>query len=222
MNTRRIAPLTGIAFVVLFFASFAASSVPNNTASDQAWVAAYATHSKQAGHLATGILLVLAGLCLMAFLTQLWNAAAARSRQALSPLPVAAAGVAAASVAAGGMAMAAAAGSSLLFSQPVPGAEELRLSNDLGFALVGVAGMLAASLSVATVSAQARRAGVFGARLRGFSVLVAVVLLGSIAFLPMLVLPLWVATVSVSLRRGELGSLAPARGGAPEPSLPGA
>ena len=73
MSWKRAAPLTGIAFVVFFIASVAVSSVPKNTASDTAWLAAYATHAKQAGHLATGVLLVLAAISLMSFLSDLWT-----------------------------------------------------------------------------------------------------------------------------------------------------
>jgi hypothetical protein len=218
MHARRLAPLTGIAFAVLFLASLVASNVPKNSASDREWVAAYATHSKQAGHFATGILLVLAGLCLMAFITQLW--VVVRSRGAVSPLPIVAAGVAAACVASGGVAMAAAAGSSLFYSQPVPGADVLRLSNDAGFALAGVAGMLAAALSVAAVSVQARRAGLFGARMYGFSLVVAVLLIGAIAFLPILALLAWAVVVAVTMLRGASESSAPVRRGEVEPSLP--
>jgi len=220
MNTRRT-PLTGIAYVVLFLAAIVASNAPKNSASDHTWVAAYSTHGKQAAHLASGILLALAGLCLMAFLTQLWSAAAARAGSAASPLPVAAAGVAAACVAAGGVVMATAAATALLYSQPLPGADVLRFSNDAGFALAGVAGMLAASLSVVTLSAQARRAGLFGVRLQRFSVVVGIVLLGSIAFVPMLALPIWVLTVAIGLLRGRVGTSAPVRGATPEPSFTG-
>jgi hypothetical protein len=220
MSARRLAPLTGIAFAVLFLASVVASTAPKNSASDREWVAAYATHSKQAAHFATGILLVLAALCLMAFITQLW--VVVRSRGAVSPLPIVAAGVAAACVASGGILMGAAAGSSLLYSQPVPGADVLRLSNDAGFALAGVAGMLAAALSVASVSVQARRAGLLGARMYGFSLLVAVLLIGSIAFVPILALLAWAVAVAVSMLRGSRESIAPAPRGEVEPSVPAA
>ena len=50
---------------MFFLASVLVSTVPKDTASDGAWLAAYATHAKQAGHLATGVLLVIAALSLM-------------------------------------------------------------------------------------------------------------------------------------------------------------
>jgi len=202
MNWKRIAPYAGIAFVVFFAASVTVSTVPKNGASDQAWLAAYATHSKQAGHLATGILLVLAALSLMTFVTHIWTRVVeADSARAVSPLPVVAAGVAAACIAVGGVLMAAASGSALLYSQPLPGADVLRLGNDAGFAMVGVAGMLAASLSIACLSVQARAAGLFGTRLARFSLAVAVVLLASVAFVPIVALLVWLITVTVTLAR---------------------
>lgn len=215
MSWRRVAPYSGVAFVVLFLAGVAVSSVPSNTASDHAWRAAYATHAKQAGHLATGVLLVIAALALMTFLTHIWTRVTdARGTYAVSPLPVVAAGVAAACIAAGGILMAATSGSALLYSQPLPGADTLRLTNDAGFAMVGVAGMLAAAFSIACLSAQARAAGIFTARLARFSLAVAVVLLASIAFVPIVALLIWMVTVTVTLNRagpaGTAGSSATA------------
>ncbi|HEY3728172.1 MAG TPA: hypothetical protein VGL51_13410 [Solirubrobacteraceae bacterium] len=204
MSWKRAAPLSGIGFVVLFIAGVAVSSVPGNTASDKAWLAAYATHAKQAQHLATGVLLVLAGLSLMSFFVYLWTETnAARPVQHRSPLPIVAAGVSAAAIATGGVAMAASSGSSLLFSQPIPGADVLRLSNDLGFAMVSVAGMLAASLSIVTVSTQARAVGLFGRGLTRLSAVVAVVLLASVVFVPIVALLIWMVIVAVVLMRRQ-------------------
>jgi chromate transport protein ChrA len=220
MSWKRIAPYAGIAFVVFFAASVTVSTVPKDTASDHAWLAAYATHSKQAGHLATGILLVLAALSLMTFLTHIWmRVGEADASRAVSPLPVVAAGVAAACIAAGGVMMAAASGSALLYSQPLPGVDVLRLGNDVGFAMVGVAGMFAASLSIACLSVQARAAGLFGTRLAGFSLAVAVVLLASIAFMPIVALLVWLITVTVRLAR-RAGAPPLVRSGIPDPAAP--
>lgn len=206
MRPTRIAPLSGIAFVILFIASVVVSSAPSATDPNSAWVAAYATHAKQAQHLATGVLLVLAGLSLATFLTYLWQ----RIRQArpgrdFSPLPVVAAGIAAACMAVGGVLMAGASGSALIGSAPLPSADVLRLGNDVGFAMVSVGGMLAAALSIACLSAQARAAGLFGAGLARFSLIVAVVLLASVAFVPILALFIWSIVVAAGLLRGSIG-----------------
>jgi hypothetical protein len=221
MNWRRVAPYSGIAFVVFFLASVAVSSVPSDTASDHTWLAAYATRAKQAGHFATGVLLVIAALSLMTFLTHIWTRVTeARGSQAVSPLPVVAGGVAAACIAAGGILMATTSGSALLYSQPIPGAAILRLGNDVGFAMVGVAGMLAAALSIACLSVQARAAGIFGARLARFSVAVALVLLASVAFVPIVALLIWLVAVTVTLTRRAPAISAVKPPAANEPAAP--
>lgn len=202
MNWRRVAPYSGIAFVVFFLASVVVSDVPKGTASDLAWRAAYATHAKQVGHLATGVCLVIAALSLMTFLTYIWTRVTeARDPQAVSPLPVVAAGVAAACIAAGGILMAAMSGSALLGSTPIPGADVLRLGNDAGFGMVSVAGMPAAALAIACLGVQARAAGIFGQRLARFSLAAAVVLLASVVFLPIVALLIWLVAVTVTLTR---------------------
>jgi hypothetical protein len=201
-SVNRFEPLSGIAFVVFFIASVVASSPPKANASDQKWVASYATHAKQTQHLATGILLILAGLSLLVFMTSLWTrVVAARGAQRTSPLPVIAAAASAALIAAGGVVMGSVSGNALVSSAPVPGADILRLTNGLGFALVGLAGMLAAALSVVSLAAQARSCGMFSSRLFAFSVVVAVLLLAGLAFVPIVGLLIWTLVVAIGPMR---------------------
>lgn len=84
-----------------------------------------------------------------------------------------------------------------------PNPDILRLGNGLGFALVGIAGMLAALLSVACLSAQARAAGLFGRRVTVFGAVTAVAVLAAFAFVPIVVLLAWTAAVVVVLRRSD-------------------
>jgi hypothetical protein len=210
MNPHRAARFSGIASVVLFLASVAVSNVPANTASNAKWVRAYATSSDQERHLATGILLVLMALSLLVFLTHFWGRiAAARQPQSLTPLPLVAAGVAAACIAGGGVLMAVASGSALLFSQPLPGVDLLRFANDAGFAMVGLAGMFAAALSIATLAWHASAAGVLSNRWRNFSLIAATVLLASIAFIPIVALLIWLIVTTITLIRSPATELAP-------------
>lgn len=229
MSLKRAAPLSGIAFVVFFVASVLVSMVPGDTASDKDWVAAYATHAKQVGHLTTGVLLVLAALSLVTFITHVWTSvAAAREAQVLSPLPVVAAGVSAACIAVGGVLMAGVSGSALIGSAPIPSADVLRLSNDVGFAMVSVAGMLAAALSIACLSVQAHSAEFFGRGMLRFSLAVAVLLLASVAFVPIIALLAWLIVVAVRLMRSstaqgagsQSASVADGRGQAPPQPKP--
>ena len=70
--------------------------------------------------------------------------------------------------------------------------------------------MLAAAFSIATVSGQARSAGVFSARLSRLGLVVAV-LFASVAFVPILALLVWLVVVTVTLIR-ERAARAPAPG----------
>jgi hypothetical protein len=170
----RWAPWTGVGFVALFIGSVVASSPPSDGASNARWVAAYSTHSDQVEHVATGVLLVLAGLFLMMFLTHLWTRIAeARQPRFTSPLG----------------------------SAPMPSADFLRFGNDAGFIMVGIPGMIATAISIACLSVQAHSAGIFGKRLMWFSLAVGVVLLASFAFLPIAALLVWLIVVAVSLLR---------------------
>src|SRR5579871_3104223 len=126
-------PLTGIAFVVCFIGSVVGSNALADGASDKDWVANYTGRTNQTQHLLTGILLVAAAICLLSFLTSLWTRIAEARRPALtSPLPLVAAGASAACIAVGGILMAGVSGSLLIGPMPMPGADVLRLTNDLG------------------------------------------------------------------------------------------
>ena len=197
VSLRRWEPYAGVAYVFFFLASMAVSNPPADNASNQKWIQSYATHGKQIHHLATGLLLLLAGLSLMTFLVSLWRRIAAAHPAEPSRLPVAAAGAAAALIGAGGMVMAYISGGELISHYPLPSVDLLRMSNDLGFALAGVAGSWAAGLAVATLSIQGYTAGVFGARMRAFGILTALALLLAMLFIPIGALFLWVLTAAV-------------------------
>jgi hypothetical protein len=191
---------TGIAFPVLFLASIVVSNPPADNVPDAQWTANYATPSEQARHLATGILLVLAGVTLAAFFVCVWRRIRSNVPQ-LSPLPLVAAATSAACMCAGGVVMAAVSGGELIGKYPLPGADVLRLTNDLGFALVGVAGMVPAALAVACLSVQGKAGGVLGRRTFVLGIVVAIALLGAIAFIPVLALLIWTVVVAIQLLR---------------------
>jgi hypothetical protein len=206
-STSRWEALSGLAFVAFFAGSLAASSPPADNAPDSRWIASYTGTAHQAGHLASGLLLVLAGLSLLAFLTGIWRRMAtaghASSPSPLpSPLPIVTAAVSASCIAAGGIVMGVISGGELMGSYPLPGADVLRLTNDLGFALAGVAGMIAAGFTVACLSVQGYRLGLIGPKTRIFGIAVGIVLLASIAFVPIIALLIWVVVTAIqSLRR---------------------
>jgi hypothetical protein len=204
-NTSRWEALSGLAFVAFFVGSIAASSPPADNAPDNRWIASYTGSAHQAGHLASGLLLVLAGLSLLAFLTGIWwRMATVDNTRSLSPLPIVAAAVSASCIAAGGIVMGVISGGELMGSYPLPGADVLRLTNDLGFALAGVAGMIAAGFTVACLSVQGYRLGLIGPKARIFGIAVGIVLLASIAFVPIIALLIWVVLMAIKSLRREL------------------
>jgi hypothetical protein len=197
----RWAPLTGIAFVVFFLGSIVASSPPSDKASDAAWVANYTGHTHVTQHLVTGVCLILAALSLLSFLSTTW-ARVAGNRQfgALSPIPLVAAGVASACIAVGGVLMGAIA-ATIQGTGHAPNADLLRFCNDVGFVMVGLPGMLATALSVACLSVQGRRSELFGRRMMIFGLIVAVILLASLAFIPIAALLIWLVVTAIVLIR---------------------
>ena len=214
---RRWEPYAGIAYVVFFVASTMVSNPPADNASDRTWVARYTGHSEQAGHLATAFLLLLAGLALMTFLVALWRRMAdVRPDEPLSRLPVAAAGATAALMGAGGMVMGYISGGELIGRYPLPGADLLRMSNDLGFALAGVAGSWAAALAVVTLSIQGHSVGIFGTKMRAAGIITALLLLFSIIFAPILALLAWVLVAAISWIRQSRRQRARNRLGSPD------
>lgn len=203
LKASRVGALAGPAFAVFFVTSVAISSPPADTASDTKWIANYSGHGHQIQHAATGIMLVLAALCLMTFLTTLWRRIADSRPGPTSPLPIVAAGAAAAGIAAGGVLMAAVSASELGGAYPLPGADVLRLASDAGFGLVALGGMWSAALAVVVLSVQGRQAGIFGPRLAIFGEIVAVLLLFSLLFVPIIALLVWSVVVAVSWLRKQ-------------------
>lgn len=191
----------GIAFALLFAAGVIVSNPPADNASDAQWIANYSATSEQGRHLATGLLLVLAGVTFAAFIVCVWRRIRV-AEPSVSPLPLVAAAASAACICAGGVVMAYVSGGELLGTYPLPHADVLRLSNDLGFALVGVAGMIPAALAVACLSVQGKRAGVLGRRTYVLGIAVAIALLGAIAFVPIIALLIWTVVVAAQLLRG--------------------
>jgi hypothetical protein len=201
---RRWEPLTGIAFAVLFVAGWMIVNTPDTNASNGEWTKYFSDRGHRAAVLVSAYMVLVAGLCLLAFLTTLWTRIASAQRtRAISPLGLIAAGVAAACIALGAVVQASVSGAMIFGSMPEPGADTLRLVFNMMFPFVAVAGMIAASVSVATLSIQAYGAGLLGRTLLVLSLIVAVGLLGSVFFIPMALLPIWALVMTVVLvRRG--------------------
>ncbi len=128
----RAEPLIGVLFAVLFFLALVIVSTPDNGDDDAKWTSYFASSSHRTGLMASSILLVLASLCLLWFLTTLWSRIAAAQRpESLSPLPLAAATVAAACIAIGGALRGVVAAAMALGSLPEPSPDILRLTDTI-------------------------------------------------------------------------------------------
>jgi hypothetical protein len=196
--------LTGIGFIVFFIASTVSSSPPSNNASNATWIANYSGNGNDVSHLVTGIFLIMAALCLMTFLTGMWQRiSSTRPAGLTSPLPLIAAGVATTCIATGGTLMAYIAGSELSGKYPLPSVDLLRLSNDLGFVMTGVPGMAATALCLVVLAYQARSAAVFTRKMAIFTWIVAVVLLLSFLFVPIVALMAWIVVGIINARRAS-------------------
>lgn len=194
--------LAGIGFIVFFLGGAVASSPPADNAPNAQWVANYTGNGNLYSQVVSGVFLILAALCLMAFLTGMWRrVSSARPAGTTSPLPLVAAGVTATLMAFGGTLMAYIAGSELSGSYPLPSADLLRLSNGLGFLVTGIPGMAATALCITVLAVQARRAGLFGQRTAVFTWIVAAVLLLSFLFIPILALMAWIVVAIIAARR---------------------
>lgn len=194
--------LAGIGFIVFFLGGAVVSSPPADGAPNSQWVANYTGNGHLWSHVLSGVFLILAALCLMAFLTGMWQrVSSARPAGTTSPLPLVAAGVTATLMAFGGTLMAYIAGSELSGSYPLPSADLLRLSNGLGFLVTGIPGMAATALCITVLAVQARRAGLFGQRMAVFTWIVAAVLLLSYLFIPILALMAWIVAAIIAARR---------------------
>jgi hypothetical protein len=194
--------LAGIGFIVFFVGGVASSSPPGNNASNAQWIANYTGNGNLWSHVLTGIFLILAALSLMAFLTGMWQRiSSARPAGTTSPLPLVAAGVAAACMALGGILMAYIAGSELSGRYPLPSVDLLRFSNDLGFIVTGIPGMAATALCIAVLAVQARRAELFGPKMAMFTWIVAAVLLLGFLFVPIAALMVWIVVCILGARR---------------------
>jgi hypothetical protein len=138
----------------------------------------------------------------MVFITGLWRRIAARTRGgAPSPLPVIAAGAAAACFAAGGLIMGWISGSELGGRYPLPSPDLLRMSNELGFVMVGIGAMASMAVAVVGLAMQGYAAGLFGSRLRAASIVVGVLLIAGETFVPVIIFVLWVIVVAIYLLR---------------------
>jgi hypothetical protein len=145
--------------------------------------------------------MVLAAVCLVAFLTTL---AARVSASGPDPFTIAATASGAACIALGGVANALVAGAMAFGSMPEPNSDVLRFGDTIGFPFITVGGMLFIAFVIARLTLAARHSGLFGQGLAAYSLISAALTLLSFLFFPLLLTLIWFLVVGIVLtRRGE-------------------
>jgi hypothetical protein len=214
----RVAPIAGIVFAVLFVAGWLVGlDTPDYNAGDQAWTEWFEDAGNRGQHIFSAFALTVGAL---AFVVFLWGLIRRLRRFSTEPdgptLLVLGAGflVAAMTILAG--VTIAAASAAIEFAPndfPVPSADVLRMIEQLGVGIGLVGGGLSAALFVASSSWGARGTGALPGWLVVAGYVVAVLLLGSVTFIALVLLPLWVLVVSIvmlSSRSRSQGRAAPA------------
>jgi hypothetical protein len=198
------APALGLAFVALFVVGSFLDSTPNSNASLLKWYQWFSSSGHQIQLVVMAFLLVLSALCLIGFFAGLLARVASREeRSRRSPVALVAAGVAAAAIAVGGVLGAGVAGAMIFGKMPEPSAQILRFSDQLGYPVVVVAGMIALALAVVITALRAKVTGLFGTALTIFSLVAALAALFSFAFFPLIIVCIWFLWVSVVLFRHQ-------------------
>ena len=196
--------LSGIAFAVLFVVGILlGSDSPDSDAPDAEWVAWFDDSGNRTLQCVSLFLMVLAALAFVVFITGL-----VRRLRAESTVHDGAAQVAhgaglllSAAIAIGGVAINQISGAIEFGDLPTPSADILRTAEQLGYGIVLVVGGWCAALTVAAASIAARGTTVLPRWLATAGFVAAVILVFSVIFIPMAVLPLWVLAVAIAVGR---------------------
>jgi len=205
----RLGALAGAAFAFLFFMGTAMLDIPQ-AANDEKLVAWWSDSGNQLTVVVSMYLFVLAGLCFLVFLAKLRSRLLAAEGETgeLTSLVVASGAVfvamlfvAAASRGVIGFAIKSPANNELL-----PGADTLRYMPQTGYAALGVGGLLAAAVSMATTSWLIVRTAVFGRWLAwvgaAAAILIVVACAGLVGVFTIPAMLVWALATSVAMWRG--------------------
>lgn len=205
----RFGALAGLAFAFCFFLGVAMLDLPQK-ATDQELVAWWSNGDNQTSAVVSMYLFVLAGLCFLVFLTKLRSRllAAEGGTGELTALAVGTGTVFVAMlfVAAASRGLIGFAVKSPANDESLPGPDTLRYVPQLGYAVTGTAGLLAAAVTMATTSWLIVRTAVFGRWLAWVGgVATLIVLVASAVLTGVLAIPallVWALATSVVLWRG--------------------
>jgi hypothetical protein len=196
--------LTGIAFTVLFvLGMLVGSDSPDPDAPDAEWTEWFSDGGNRGAQIFSLFMLVLAAVAFTVFITGFvrrlrWDPAA---NESAANLALYAGLVMAAMIAVGGVAKNQISGAVEFGDMPLPSAEVLRTAEQFGFGVILVAGGLFAAAAVLAASIAARNTSVVPSWLVTAGLVAGVILLFSVLFVPMIVLPLWVLAAAISVGR---------------------
>lgn len=198
-----VAALPGLLFVIATLATVFSMNVPDDNASDRAWISYFADHGNRVLLLVNGYLLLAAGLLLIGFFVQLHRRVRATSDASGSTtLALVTGSAAGALVSLGGLISAALPGATIFGSTPIPHDRGLlQLTLNLGFVTSFVGGMAVAAVAIVALSREAQRSGYIGRKLAIAGYVAAAAGLAAATFLPIFVLLLWVIVVAVVMAR---------------------
>ena len=212
-GTGRWVGISGIVAAVLIVAGvLLGGNTPEYDAPDAEWLQWFDKDSNTNAALLGALVLVVGALALIVFATGLAARFRAAGGQRGNAALIAGAGVACGVcfIVGGILANAIAAAIAFDSDYPIPAPDVAKALEQAGIGIVLVGAGWAAALLVAVVSFSARRTGQLPSWLTAAGMVVAVLLLASIIFVPLVLLPLWaLVTGIVLLREGPASSVSP-------------
>ena len=199
----RVGTWMGIAFVVLFVAGFGAIPTPSNNKNTAQWAQWWNDSGHRAGAIVGAYLMVLGALAFVWFASSLRDQFGEGGRLMFTFGSMFAV-IAVVSI----MVRVSIPGAKQFGSTPLPAGGDLpRQFDQIGYAMLLVAGALAAGLFVGMASHLARRSGALPGWLTVAGYVVAVLQLAASLFFPFLLFLLWVFVASIVLmRRRRIGA----------------
>ena len=197
MTLSRWAPVAGIAFVPFFVVGFGLATTGPDTTKDppSEFVKFYSSTGNRIHILMGAYILVLAAVLFCVFAAGL--VARVRAAGGVPTVMIASATVFATLLGIAAACFGWPAGDIAFGSDPVPSGDLLHNLPELGFPILLVPGAFAASAFVFSVGVESRRLGLLPGWLAVASFVVAVLVLGAAAFIPLLLLLLWVLVTSI-------------------------
>jgi hypothetical protein len=195
-------PLAGFAAAVTFVAGIVlASDTPDDKATDAKVLSFYANHGHRVRFIIGAYLLVFFALFLI------WFAAGLRQRLRgaegpggrLTDVALGGGVLSAVGVSAGGVALASVSAGQSFGGTPFHTADVARYFDSFGFGMILIVGMFGAIALIDAVSIVIMRTGVLPGWLGWLGFICGLLLLFSVAFLPLIALPVWLIAASIVL-----------------------